>query len=227
MTQHRFLLVTFPAQGHINPSLQFVKRLIRTTDADVTFVTALSAHRRIDNGSSMPRGLTFAPFSDGYDDGFKPGDIDIHHYMSELRRRGSQAIADIVMSSANEGRPYTCIVYTILLSWVAKVASELQLPAALVWIQPATVRFDFDFERKVLAEAEKETSNWSKLGLDNLLPQVIVFSILTRPIRVIELPGLPLPLKSRDLPSFMVDSDSNPYDFALPLFEEQFEQLGK
>ncbi|PRQ38317.1 putative anthocyanidin 3-O-glucoside 5-O-glucosyltransferase [Rosa chinensis] len=41
----------------------------------------------------------------------------------------------------------------------------------------------------------------------------------------VELPGLPLALKSRDLPSFMVDS--NPYNFALPLIEEQFELLRK
>ncbi|KAL6188876.1 hypothetical protein ACLB2K_040267 [Fragaria x ananassa] len=160
----------------------------------------------------MPRGLTFAPFSDGYDDGFKPGDIDIHHYMSELRRRASQAIAYIVMSSANEGRPYTCIVYTILLSWVAKVASELQLPAALVWIQPATV-FDIYY--------------YYFNGYKNLIRNSAMTNNCNNPCHGVELPGLPLPLKSRDLPSFMVDSNSNPYDFALPLFEEQFEQLGK
>nr|XP_004297003.2 PREDICTED: crocetin glucosyltransferase, chloroplastic-like [Fragaria vesca subsp. vesca] len=208
MTQHRFLLVTYPAQGHINPSLQFVKCLIRTTGAEVTYVTALSAHRRIGNSSSKPRGLTFAPFSDGYDDGLKPGD-DIPHYLSELRRRGSHALADIVVSSANEGRPYTCIVYTILLPWVAQVASELHLPAALVWIQPATV---FDIYYYYL-------NGYKDLIRNNATAKSC------DPCHGVELPGLPLALKSRDLPSFMVDS--NPYDFALPLFKEQFEQLGK
>ncbi|KAB1204964.1 hypothetical protein CJ030_MR7G015202 [Morella rubra] len=29
-------------------------------------------------------------------------------------------------------------------------------------------QFDFDFERKILAEAEKETQNWSRLGMENL-----------------------------------------------------------
>ncbi|KAM5569676.1 phloretin 4'-O-glucosyltransferase-like [Rosa sericea] len=208
MTQHRFLLVTFPAQGHINPSMQFAKRLISTTGADVTFVTAISAHRRIGNGSSNPRGLTFAPFSDGYDDGFKPGD-DIDLYMSELRSRGSRALADIVVSSANEGRPYTCIVYTILLPWVAVVASELHLPAALVWIQPATV---FDIYYYYLNGYKDLIRNSATANNSD-------------PSHAVELPGLPLALKSRDLPSFMVDS--NPYNFALPLFEEQFDLLRK
>ncbi|TQD76066.1 hypothetical protein C1H46_038402 [Malus baccata] len=137
MLQHRFLLVAYPAQGHINPSLQFAKRLINTTGAHVTFITSLSAHHRIGNGS-IPDGLTYAPFSDGYDNRFKPGD-NIDHYLSELLRHGAQAITDLVVSSANEGHPYTCLVYTILLPWAADVALELHLPNVLLWIQPATV----------------------------------------------------------------------------------------
>nr|AWU66062.1 UGT75L20 [Rubus chingii var. suavissimus] len=206
MTQHRFLLVTYPAQGHINPSLQFAKRLISTTGADVTFVTALSAHHRINNGSSTPRGLTFAPFSDGYDDGYKPED-DIDHYMSELRRRGSKAIADIVVSSANQGHPYTCIVYTMLLPWVEEVARELHLPTAFVWIQPATVFAIYYYYFNGYKDLIRNNANNSD------------------PSYAVELPGLPLAMKSRDLPSFMVDS--NPYNFALPLIEEHFKLLGK
>ncbi|CAN4087641.1 unnamed protein product [Withania somnifera] len=32
----------------------------------------------------------------------------------------------------------------------------------------STFNFDFDLEKKILAEAEKETQNWSRLGLENL-----------------------------------------------------------
>ncbi|KAM7499740.1 hypothetical protein LguiA_024154 [Lonicera macranthoides] len=35
-------------------------------------------------------------------------------------------------------------------------------------IPRSTFQFDFEFERKILAEAEKETQNWSKLGQENL-----------------------------------------------------------
>lgn len=34
-------------------------------------------------------------------------------------------------------------------------------------IPRSTFQFDFEFERKILAEAEKETQNWSRLGLEN------------------------------------------------------------
>ncbi|XVF09997.1 hypothetical protein REPUB_Repub07fG0146200 [Reevesia pubescens] len=35
-------------------------------------------------------------------------------------------------------------------------------------IPRSNFQFDFEFERKILAEADKETMNWSRLGLDNL-----------------------------------------------------------
>ncbi|KAJ4954238.1 hypothetical protein NE237_011021 [Protea cynaroides] len=56
MVQLHFLVVSFPAQGHINPSLQFAKRLIRI-GVHVTFVTSVSAHRRMTNTPTL-EGLT-------------------------------------------------------------------------------------------------------------------------------------------------------------------------
>ncbi|KAH7538148.1 uncharacterized protein LOC107414532 [Ziziphus jujuba] len=35
-------------------------------------------------------------------------------------------------------------------------------------IPHSNFQYDFDFERKVIAEAEKENQNWSRLGLENL-----------------------------------------------------------
>ncbi|KAF8388474.1 hypothetical protein HHK36_027146 [Tetracentron sinense] len=201
MAQHHFLIVTFPAQGHINPALQFAKRLI-STGSHVTFVTTVSAHRRMTK-SSTPDGLTFAPFSDGYDDGRKPTD-DGQHFLSELRRCGSEALIDIIQSHGNKGRPVTCLIYTLILPWAADVASNLQIPSALLWIQPATVLgvyyYYFNGHRDVI------TSN------------------ISDPSYCFELPGLPL-LSSRDLPSFFIPSNTHP--LVLPIFEELFQNLDR
>ena len=35
-------------------------------------------------------------------------------------------------------------------------------------IPRSNFHFDFDLERRILAEAEKDSQNWSKLGLENL-----------------------------------------------------------
>ncbi|BFG15522.1 hypothetical protein CerSpe_017960 [Prunus speciosa] len=205
MVQHRFLFLTYPTQGHINPALQLAKRLIRTTGAHVTYVISLYAYRRIVNGST-PNGLTYAPYSDGFNDGFKFSD-DVDHYMSELRRAGSQVITDLVASSAKEGHPYTCLVYTILLPWAADLARELHLPSVLAWIQAATL---FDVYYYYLS------------GYKDLIRESFCTDT-NDPSCSIQLPGLPLDLASRDIPSFMLAA--NPYNFALPLFEKQFELL--
>ncbi|KAF8391901.1 hypothetical protein HHK36_022241 [Tetracentron sinense] len=199
MVQPHFLVVTFPAQGHINPALQLAKRLVRT-GAHVTFVTSISAHRRMSK-SPTPDGLTFTPFSDGYDHDFNSTD-DQQHFMSEFRRLGSKNLTDILVSFANEGRPVTCLIYTLLLPWAVTVASNLQIPSVLFWIQPATV-FDV-YYYFFNGYGDFITKN----GND--------------PSWFIELPGLPL-LTSRDLPSFFLPSNTNLS--ALSLFQELLENV--
>ncbi|CAK9139692.1 unnamed protein product [Ilex paraguariensis] len=202
MVHCHILLVTFPAQGHINPSLQFTKRLIQM-GVEVTFVTSLSAHRRMTKTTGPPKGFNFATFSDGYDDGFKRSDIDPKKYMSEVRNHGSQTLREIIKATANEGRPITCLVYSLLLSWAAEVAREVHIPAALLWIQPATVLHIYYY--------------YFHAGFD------ISVENCKDPLWSIELPGLPL-IKSHDLPSFILPSNSDKFN-GLQYFKEQFETL--
>ncbi|KAA8527889.1 hypothetical protein F0562_035242 [Nyssa sinensis] len=202
MVHRRVLLVTFPAQGHLNPSIQFAKRLIRM-GVEVTFATSLSAHRRMTKTTGIPKGLNFSAFSDGYDDGFKSSD-DPQHFMSEIRSRGSQTLREIITTSAEEGRPITCLVYTLLLPWAAEVACDLHIPSALLWIQPATVLDIYYYYFNGYGDTIRDNCNdptWS-----------------------IELPGLP-PLNGRDLPSFVLPSSNDTYSFALPTFKEQLDTL--
>ncbi|VFQ75593.1 unnamed protein product [Cuscuta campestris] len=199
------LIVTFPAQGHINPSLRFAKRLL-SLGVHVTLATSVYAHRLIlkANGAGVPRaaGFNFAPFSDGYDQGFRKdrGD-DFVSYMSGLKARGSLAVRDIISACAADGRPVTAVVRTILLPWVADVARDVELTSSLLWIQPAAVLglyyYFFHGHEDVF---EKEA---------------------------VELPGLPR-LESRDLPSFLQPSGSEgDYSFALAGFREEMEMLDR
>ncbi|KAJ9541509.1 hypothetical protein OSB04_028015 [Centaurea solstitialis] len=201
-SQPHFLLLTFPTQGHINPTLQFAKRLLRL-GVKVTFVTCVSAYRRMTKaGQNIPESLNFAVFSDGFDDGYAYDVNDYTSFMNQLKTRGSQSVKETILSCANDGTPITCLVYTLLLPWAAGVARELNVPSALLWIQPASVfriyYYYFKGYDKLIGEGCSEPS-WS-----------------------IKLPGLPL-LKSRDLPSFCLPS--NMYDFVLTLFKEQLQVL--
>uniref|UniRef100_A0A803Q6J4 Uncharacterized protein n=1 Tax=Cannabis sativa TaxID=3483 RepID=A0A803Q6J4_CANSA len=108
----RFLVLAYPAQGCLNPSLIFAETLIRVIpNSQVTFVTSLHANRRLtttkqsslpnDNGANNTSNLSFTPFSDGFDDGFTIDDIE--RQVLEFNRRGSQAVWEILEAARREG----------------------------------------------------------------------------------------------------------------------------
>ncbi|CAL9225507.1 unnamed protein product [Arabidopsis halleri] len=210
-TGPHFLFVTFPAQGHINPSLELAKRLAGTiSGARVTFAASISAYnRRMFSQENVPETLIFATYSDGHDDGFKSSTSSAKsrqdatgNFMSEMRRRGKETLTELIEDNRNQNRPFTCVVYTILLTWVAELAREFHLPSALLWVQPVTVFSIFYHYFNGYEEAISEMAN--------------------NPSSSIKLPSLPL-LSLRDLPSFMVSS--NVYAFLLPAFREQIDSL--
>ncbi|MED6134214.1 hypothetical protein PIB30_035005 [Stylosanthes scabra] len=210
MHHHHFLLIPYPAQGHINPSLQLAKRLINL-GARVTLSTTLHMHRRMSDKPSIS-GLSFVPFSDGYDDGFTPSDDSKYdQYASEYKRRGTEFVTDLINSAAEEGRqPFTCLIYSFLQNWVTEVARALHLPSAVLWPQPAVLLdihylYFHGYSDYVNEKITKEPSSCS-----------------------LELPGLPPLQPSRDLPSFYLESDSSANfqnSFILSLIEKQIRDL--
>ncbi|KAJ0463622.1 putative crocetin glucosyltransferase [Helianthus annuus] len=186
-TQPHFLLITYPAQGHLNPALQFAKQLIRL-GVKLTFPTTVNAYHRMGKAGKIPESLNYVLFSDGYDDGFNPDTDDATDLLAQFREKGTECLKETILSSAKNGTPVTCLVYTLLIPWAAEVARDCNVPPALLWIQPASVfrvyYYYFKGYDKLIGENCNEPS-WS-----------------------IELPGLPL-LKSRDLPSFCLPSNAS------------------
>ncbi|XP_027344102.1 crocetin glucosyltransferase, chloroplastic-like [Abrus precatorius] len=204
MLRHRFLLVVNSAQGHINPAFQFAKRLA-SLGAHVTLSTTLNIHRRITNKPTLHT-LSFLPFSDGYDEGFTATGVDDYSvYAAELKRLGSEFVTNLIASSAEEGNPFTCVVYTPLLPWAAEVARGFHLPTALLLVQPATVMDIFYYYFHGYGD--------------------YINGKTKEPSGLIELPGLPLMLAPRDVPSYLVGSNPSAYSSMVSLFEEQFRVL--
>ncbi|XP_052208212.1 UDP-glycosyltransferase 75C1-like [Diospyros lotus] len=199
------LHLTFPAQGSINPSLQFAINLAKM-GVKVTVLGSLFAHRCMSEACSSADGLKLRAFSDGYDDGFKPSDGDHERFFSQLETCGSEALAEVIAASAAAGSPVTALVYTMGMSWAVKVADSFRIPSVVLWIQPATVLgiyFYFFHGHGAIRE----------LGND--------------PSSSVQLPGLPK-LSHRDLPTLLDPSslDSATFiSFALQRFKEQIEAL--
>ncbi|GLU10214.1 hypothetical protein SLE2022_270340 [Rubroshorea leprosula] len=133
---HHFLLVCIPSQGHLNPTFRLAKRLI-LGGARVTLATTIYGLSKIKSFPSL-EGLTYASFSDGYDDGNYPRD-NSQRYLAEQKRVGSQSLPDLLETLSTQGRPITFIIYNLTQAWVATVARNLSIPSALLFTQSATV----------------------------------------------------------------------------------------
>ncbi|XXG78686.1 hypothetical protein AAC387_Pa08g2581 [Persea americana] len=198
------LVISFPFHGSINPTLEFSRRLARA-GARVTFLTSVSAYRRIIDSPHM-NGLSYASFSDGYDDGFNPqlnNDStkakDAPDFLAQFSQAGARKVRELVRTFRDEGSHVTYIVYRFHMTWAADVAREMQIPSAALWIQPATVLAVYYHHFH---------------GYDHLINKVEI-----DPEFLVELPNLPL-LASKDLPSFLLPSD--PHSDIREAFQKQF-----
>ncbi|XP_039142543.1 cyanidin 3-O-rutinoside 5-O-glucosyltransferase-like [Dioscorea cayenensis subsp. rotundata] len=206
---HHFLFITSSHQGHISPTLHLARHLATSTGAAVTFSTTVFAHRRMfsSNQDLISDGLiTFIPYSDGYDDGFKSEpSIFTDKFHSYVRTNSKRSVSEIVGNHAGRGQPVTCIIYTIVLNWAVEVAREHGILSVLYWIQTSSVfatyyHFFHGFESLI------------KTHIDDLS-----FTV--------SFPGLQ-PLQIRDLPSFVRVTNYDSADGSiLCLFREMFEIL--
>ncbi|XXG78678.1 hypothetical protein AAC387_Pa08g2575 [Persea americana] len=213
-----FLIVCFPAHGIVNPTLELARRLVRV-GARVTYVSSVSAYRRIIAESPPPDGLSYASFSDGYDDGFTFNlaresaasaakiidDDNLKSFIKQFDEAGAQKISDLARAFKEEGRPITCIIYGMFQPWAADVAHSLQIPSVSAWVQPATV----------LAVYYHYFN-----GYDHLIER-----LGSDPDLLVELPGLP-PLASQDLPYFLTRLGDNEYNM-LPSFRDSIQTFDK
>ncbi|KAF8014149.1 hypothetical protein BT93_H0095 [Corymbia citriodora subsp. variegata] len=114
MVPPHFLLIALPNRGALNPALQLAEHLARI-GSHVTFLTTVFAHRCMVDPVCI-EGLTFTTFSDGYDDGRKPGD-DTERFQAEMKRRGSEALRGLIDSSSRQSLKSTSALHTMI-PWV-------------------------------------------------------------------------------------------------------------
>ncbi|KAK6920758.1 UDP-glucuronosyl/UDP-glucosyltransferase [Dillenia turbinata] len=171
------VVLTYPAQGHINPLLQFAKRLaskgLKATLATTPY-TVKSIH-------AEPAGVQVEPISDGFDEGGYKQAPSLQAYMESFKQAGSRTLAELIKKFSNTDAAVICIVYDSMLTWAVDVARELNIYSAAFVPVSATV---FSLFRSI---------HHGHLHLP-VNPQA----------RLPSLPGLP-PLDFSDLPSFIAE----------------------
>ncbi|RLN07874.1 hypothetical protein C2845_PM11G18680 [Panicum miliaceum] len=117
------LLLPNPSQGHINPILQFGKRLaarrgVRCTLAVTRFVLAQSGGG---GDQPAPEGggavVHVAAVSDGCDRGGFDEAGGVEAYTARLEAAGSETVGALLRSEAALGRPVHALVYDAFLPW--------------------------------------------------------------------------------------------------------------
>ncbi|KAF5730097.1 UDP-glucoronosyl/UDP-glucosyl transferase family protein [Tripterygium wilfordii] len=173
------VVLTYPAQGHISPLLQFAKRLANK-GLKATLATTYYTVKSFDATTVVG----IEPISDGFDEGGFKQATNVQAYLESFRSVGSRTLAELVQKFNDSASPVNCIVYDSLLPWALDVARQFGIYGAVFLTTSASVcSFFWRIEHGSLALPPKQEN----------MPLL--------------LPGLP-PLGFSDLPSFIAKPES-------------------
>ncbi|KAJ4711179.1 Glycosyltransferase [Melia azedarach] len=127
------VLLPYPSQGHINPLLQFAKRLA----SKGVKVTLATTHYTV-NSICVPD-VRVEPISDGFDQGGYAQAKNEDLYVSSFRTNGSKTLSELIKKYQNSSFPVICVVYDSFLPWALDVAKEHGLYGAAFFTNSAAV----------------------------------------------------------------------------------------
>jgi hypothetical protein len=203
------LLVSFPAQGHVNPLLRLGNRLA-AKGLLVTFSTTeligkdmRKANNNIsDQATPVGEGfIRFEFFQDGWEED-DPRRKDLQVYLPQLELAGKDALRQLIKKHADKDHPVSCLINNSFIPWVCDVATDLGIPNAVLWVQScASFSTYYHYHH-------------------NLVP----FPSESEPKIDVQLPCMPL-LKYDEVPEFL--HPSSPLKFFGSLILGQFKNLFK
>ncbi|KAK6922142.1 UDP-glucuronosyl/UDP-glucosyltransferase [Dillenia turbinata] len=181
------IVLPYPSQGHINPLLQFAKRLA-SKGVKATLATTYYTVKSI----SAPD-VGVEPISDGFDEvGFSQAENE-DVFLKSFKANGSRTLSQLIDKFKNSATPVDCVVYDSFLTWALDVAKLHGIYGAAFFTNSAAVCSIFCriHHGQLVLPLKKEE-----------LP--------------LQIPGLP-PLNASDLPTFLRAPESNPAYLAMKL----------
>ncbi|KAK9278985.1 hypothetical protein L1049_028567 [Liquidambar formosana] len=127
------IVLTYPAQGHINPLLQFAKRLA-SKGLKATLATTPYTINSIDVDT-----VGIEPISDGFDEGGFKQAPSTGAYLESFKTVGSRTLAELILKFHDSALPVNCVVYDSLLPWALDVARQFGIYAAAFLTNSASV----------------------------------------------------------------------------------------
>ncbi|WMV40341.1 hypothetical protein MTR67_033726 [Solanum verrucosum] len=199
MTSHKAhcLILPFPLQGHINPMLQFSKRL-QSKRIKITIAPTKSF---LKNMNELSTSVSIETISDGYDDGGIYQAENFVAYTTRFKEVGSDTLAQLIQKLANSGCPVNCIVYDPFLPWAVEVAKNFELISAAFFTQNCAVDNIYYHVHK---------------GVIKLPP--------TQNEEEILIPGFSSTIEASDVPTFVINPEG---ERILEMLINQFSNLDK
>ncbi|CAL9216119.1 unnamed protein product [Arabidopsis halleri] len=128
------VILPYPVQGHLNPMVQFAKRLV-SKNVIVTIATTTYTASSITTPS-----VSVEPISDGFD--FIPIGIpgfSVDTYSESFKLHGSETLTLLIEKFKSTDSPIDCLVYDSFLPWGLEVARSMDVSAASFFTNNLTV----------------------------------------------------------------------------------------
>ncbi|KAI3412289.1 Glycosyltransferase, partial [Psidium guajava] len=187
--QHRahVAVLPYPSQGHINPLLQFAKRLASKG------LKATMATTRYTVRSIHAPNVGVEPISDGFDEeGFAQAGNEAA-FLKSFEEHGSRTLSQLLQKYSSTDTPVACVVYDSFFPWALDVAKQHGIFGAAFFTNSVAISNIFYRLHSGLLELPLELHDGA-----------------------LSLPGLPL-LKLQDVPSFLLSPGSYPAYLAMKL----------
>ncbi|PNT28818.1 hypothetical protein POPTR_007G140300v4 [Populus trichocarpa] len=133
MSKSHVLVIPYPAQGHINPMIQFSKRLA-SKGLQVTAVI-FSSQALLEHTQLGSVGVVTIDCQS-----HEEAKISIDDYLKQFQATVTLKLRELVAELKNSsGYPICCLVYDSLMPWVLETARQLGLSAASFFTQSCAV----------------------------------------------------------------------------------------
>lgn len=171
------LLFPFPAQGHINPIIQFAKRLL-SKGIKTTLVTTIHIFNINFPNENNTSSIEIEAISDGFDEGGYASADSPESYLETFKDVGSKSLADLIKKLESEGNNIDALIYDTFIIWASDVAIEFGIDSGAFFTQAC--------------------------GVNNIYYHVHKGLISLPPDGPVSVPGLPL-VERWETPSFVHD----------------------
>ncbi|XP_013457449.2 UDP-glycosyltransferase 84B2 [Medicago truncatula] len=194
-------MVSMALQGHINPTLNFAKRLI-SKGIHVTIATTEDGGNRMlkhTDKISSDSGIKLEFFSDGLSVDFDRSDTKT--FLNTIQEKGPQNLSNLI-TNLTKNETFSCAIVNPFVPWAIDVVAEHEIPCALLWIQASTLY-------SIYYRYFKNNDLFPKLDVPN---------------EKVQLPGLPV-LEVKDLPSLLLPSSPLHYKELMAYFIKALDKV--